>query len=138
MTAPKVHIYNSPCVKMHTNKHTNIQSEEQNETISSVALSETPTNEHDKVFKCLIFNFKSSSENGIKIHTTKKHSHFCHFCKQYLSNAVELKSHTFDCGRKFYALPLMSPVRNTGQFSPRFPPRFPSRFPPRFPLNALW
>jgi hypothetical protein len=76
--------------------------EEQNVTTSSVELSEKITNDHEKIYKCVICNFKSSSENGIKIHTTKKHSNVCYFCKRYLSNAAELKNHTFDCGRKFY------------------------------------
>ena len=64
-------------------------SEEQNVTNPSVELSESLTNDNDKVYKCAICNFKFSSENGIKMHIIKKHSNFCHFCKQYLSNATE-------------------------------------------------
>ena len=101
--------------KTHTNDKNDTEEEnvsaceEPNVTISSVELSENITNNitnvvDDKVLQCEKCNFKSSSEHGLKIHTTKKHNQF-------------------SCN-----LPLMSPVQNRGQFSPRFPPRSPQRY----------
>ena len=62
---------------------------------------ESPSTVDDKVFQCENCNFKSSSEHGLKIHTTKKHSKFS------------------------YNSTMMSPVQNRGQFSPRCPQSFP-------------
>ena len=90
--------------KSKVNEHTaevHTTRESESENISSVEPSD-----HDKQFKCNFCNFKSSSENGIKIHTAKKHSNFS-----------ERNSH----------------LMNPGQFSPRCSPRMPPRFPPRFP-----
>ena len=106
--------------KTHTNDENDTEEEnvsaceEPNVTISSVELSENITNNitnvvDDKVLQCEKCNFKSSSEHGLKIHTTKKHSKFS------------------------YNSTMRTPVQNRGQFSPRCPPRLPPRFPQSFP-----
>ena len=78
----------------------------------------------DKVFQCNNCNYKSSSENGIKIHMSKKYIHVCQFCYTKFTNPVDKSRHVLDCGSYN---PNDSPTR--GQFPPRFPPRFPQRFP---------
>ena len=120
-----------------TESHVNKRSvtEEEHVSTSTVEMSsktdENLTEDQDKVFQCENCNIKSSSEHGIQIHTTKKHSQFCHFCKLNFPNTADMKNHTFNCGKQFYNSPMMSPVQNRGQFSQRFP----QRFPPRFPMN---
>ena len=120
-------------IRDHENNEDKNVPEEEKVSASTAELNnktdEKLTEDCDKVFQCEICNYKSSSEHGIKIHKTKKHSHFCHFCKQYLPNAAELKNHTFDCRRRFYGSPMRSPVQYRNQFSHRFPPRFPPRSP---------
>ena len=91
----------SQLTKHTTETHVNKRSVTEEEYVSPSNLTE----DQDKVFQCENCNFKTSSEHGLKIHKTKKHS-------QFSSNL---------------------PVQNRGQFSPRCPPRFPPKIPPKLP-----
>ena len=80
-------------------KHDN---QEGNDQSITEAASDTKTtennisnldNSYEKSFQCDECNFKSSSENGVKIHKTKKHIHVCQFCYKRFSNSVEKSEH---------------------------------------------
>ena len=118
----------------HANKET--LKENQNEPILVVSEKSDSklTKSDDKVFQCESCSFKSSSEHGIKIHKTKKHTHICQFCNQLFPNAVEKSNHTIECSVSYHNPPFSSP----GPIVGRFPPRFPPRFSPRFPPGPMW
>ena len=86
----------------------------------------------------------SQSENGIKIHKTKKHTHTCRCCNQTFTDQELYSNHIGECYStySYYDSPMISP----GRFPPRFPPRYPHTspqrypptFPPHFPRSPLY
>ena len=120
---------------MHTNKEGN--NESISEAASNIETSDKDTSNlakpDEKVFQCDECTYKSSSENGIKIHKTKKHVHVCQFCYQKFKNSVDKSNHVSGCSSYYDPpSPIMSPIRG------RFPLRFPPRFPYRLPHSPMW
>ena len=101
-------IFNNKCKliehtdEMHSSKKVNNENEAAPTKEKSDKNTSNFNKSDDKVFQCNDCNYKSSSENGIKIHRSKKH--------------VAVLYNPYD-----------SPTR--GLFPPRYPPRFPNRFP---------
>ena len=91
----------------------------------------------EKVFECDICTYKTKSENGLKIHKTKKHTYTCRCCNINFTDEADYSNHTIECYStyRYYDSPMMSPVRFPPRFPTRFPHESPPRFPPRFPLR---
>jgi hypothetical protein len=121
-----------------SDNETPVSEAHQNTLVSSdkqVKETETEKSKDEKVFECDICTYKTKSENGIKIHKTKKHTHTCRCCNQTFTDQELYSNHIGKCYStySYYDSPMMSP----GRFPPRFPPRYPhtspQRYPPAFP-----